>query len=87
MPIRQMLKDHHAFGPDEVAKLTAAFEDALQKMGSVGRDDPVALTLAGHIIELARQGETDPAPLVRRCPAETDKTLNLAPETDESRRG
>jgi hypothetical protein len=63
MPIRQILKDYHAFSPDAVAKLTAAFEDALQKMGSVDREGPVALTLAGHIIELAREGEIDPARL------------------------
>jgi hypothetical protein len=63
MPIAEILKDNHAFGPDAVAKLTAAFEDALQKLGSIGRDDPAARALARHIIELAEQGETDPARL------------------------
>ena len=63
MPIAEILKDKHAFGPDAVAKLTAAFEDALQKLGSIGRDDPAARALARHIIELAEQGETDPARL------------------------
>jgi hypothetical protein len=63
MPIGQMLKDTRAFDPDRVAQLTAAFEDALQKMGSVNRDDPAALAVARHIIELAKRGETDTARL------------------------
>jgi hypothetical protein len=63
MPIRQMFKDTRAFDPDRVVQLTAAFEDALQKMGSVRRDDPAALAVARHIIELAKQGETDTARL------------------------
>ncbi len=66
MPIRQMLKDTYAFDPDRVVQLTAAFEDALQKMGSVNRDDPAALAVARHIIELAKQGETDTGAIVRR---------------------
>jgi hypothetical protein len=36
---------------------------ALQKLGSVGRDSPVALTLAKTIIELAKEGERDTARL------------------------
>lgn len=52
------MKDTRAFDPDRVAQLTAAFEDALQKMGSVGRNDPAALAITRHIIELAKQGES-----------------------------
>ena len=63
MPIQQFLMDRHAFSPDTVTKLTAAFEDALQKMGSVNRDNPAAIAVARHIIELAKHGETDTARL------------------------
>jgi hypothetical protein len=63
MPIRTFLQNDSTFGPEVVAILTAAFEDALQKLGSVGRDSPVALTLARTIIELAKEGERDTARL------------------------
>jgi len=60
MPIRLLLQHDHAFDPDDVAALTAAFDIALGKLGLVNRDDPATLTLAERIIELAKHGERDP---------------------------
>lgn len=60
MPIRLLLQSDHAFGPEEVAILTRAFDEALSKLGLVNRDDPATRTVARRIIELAKQGERDP---------------------------
>ena len=60
MPIRLLLQNDHAFGPEEVAILTRAFDEALSKLGLVNRDDPATRTVAKRIIELAKQGERDP---------------------------
>jgi len=63
MPIRRLLEADHAFGPDDIRILTDAFEDALKRLGLVDRDDPATLIVAKRIIELAKQGERDPARL------------------------
>jgi hypothetical protein len=60
MPIRLLLQNDHAFGPEEVAILTRAFDEALSKLGLVNRDDPATRTVAKRIIELAKLGERDP---------------------------
>jgi hypothetical protein len=63
MPIGALLQGDHAFLPEEVANLTAAFEDTLGRLGLAHRDDPATLTVAKLIIELAKAGERDPARL------------------------
>ncbi|HEY7662034.1 MAG TPA: hypothetical protein VH934_02805 [Xanthobacteraceae bacterium] len=63
MPIRALLQNDHAFLPEEVAILTAAFEDALTRLGLINRDDPATLAVAKLIIELAKDGERDPTRL------------------------
>jgi hypothetical protein len=63
MPLRLILQNDHAFGPDEIAILTSAFEDALTKLGLVDRTDPATEKVAHRIIELAKQGERDPLKL------------------------
>ena len=60
MPFLRLLKDHgHAFGPDEIAVIEAAFEDALRELRLVDRDDPATLMVAERIFELAKRGERD----------------------------
>jgi hypothetical protein len=63
MPIRVLLQHDHSFAPDEVEALTAAFEDTLRQLRLAQREDPVTLTVARLIVELAKQGERDPVRL------------------------
>jgi hypothetical protein len=64
MPILRLIRAHdRAFGPDEIAIMVAAFEDALRELGLVDREDPATLMVAKRIFELAKQGERDPARL------------------------
>ena len=64
MPIRQLL-DNTAFNPEEVTLLRDVFEDTLRALKLVDRSDPVTMLVARTIIELASQGERDPARLRR----------------------
>jgi len=48
-----------AFTPDEVAVLVTVFEDVLDELGMMNRDDPLALIIAKQIIALASQGKRD----------------------------
>jgi len=63
VPIRAILENDHAFGPEDVADLTAAFETALSRLGLVDRRDPLTGAVAKAIIQLAKDGERDPKKL------------------------
>ena len=63
VPIRAILENDHAFGPEDVAYLTAAFEAALTQLGLVDRGDPLTTVVAKAIIQLAKEGERDPKKL------------------------
>lgn len=65
MPITRLLQDT-AFGPDEIAVLVAAYEDALRALSLVNRSDLATEMVAKRIIELAKQGERDPVRLRER---------------------
>src|SRR5262245_24292245 len=54
------LHHDHSFSPDEIEALVAAFEDTLRRLRLAQREDPVTLTVARLIVELAKQGERDP---------------------------
>ena len=66
MPIRLIIKNDHAFSPDEAKRLVEAFEDTLRALKLVDREDPVTMLVAKRIIELAKQGERDPVQLRER---------------------
>jgi len=66
MPITRLLQDT-AFGPDEIAVLVAAYEDALRALSLVNRSDLATEMVAKKIIELAKQGERDPVRLRERA--------------------
>jgi hypothetical protein len=68
MPITRILQDT-AFGPDEITVLVAAFEDALRALSLVNRADLATEIVATKIIELAKQGESDPVRLRERVVA------------------
>jgi len=52
------------FGPDTIAALATALEDALHQLRLTDRNDPAVTMLAKRIIELAKRGERDP---IRLC--------------------
>jgi hypothetical protein len=60
VPVRTFLEHDHAFGPEDIASLSAAFEAALSKLGLVDRADPATMAVAKLIIEFAKQGEREP---------------------------
>jgi len=62
VPIYRLLKAS-AFGPKEIEVLSSAFEAALRELKLVDRSDPATELIAKRIIELAQQGERDPARL------------------------
>jgi hypothetical protein len=63
MPIRLLLKNDHSFSPEDIAVIVAAFEQTLQELNLVNRDDPATLLIAKVIFEAAKQGERDPEQL------------------------
>ena len=67
MPIRRFLEANRSFGPGGIEVLVQAFEDALRELQLNDREDPVTLTVAKRIIELANQGERDPVRLRDRA--------------------
>ena len=60
MPIRPFLDRDDAFGPEDIAPMSTAFEAALGKLALVDRSDPAAMAAAKLIIEFAKVGERDP---------------------------
>ena len=50
-----------SFGPDEIVRMTTAYEQAFKKLQLVDRTDPKTEVLAKKIIEVARSGERDPS--------------------------
>ena len=59
MPLRALLKGQ-AFGPDEIAVLTQAFEQCLVELNLANRKDPATQLVAKAIFDAAKQGERDP---------------------------
>jgi hypothetical protein len=48
------------FGPDEIAQMSSAYEDALRLLHISSRSDSLCEVLARKIIEIAQTGESDP---------------------------
>jgi hypothetical protein len=59
MPIYRLLQNM-SMGPEEISRLTTAYEQALRTIGIVDRDDPLAELLARKIIEIAQTGVREP---------------------------
>ncbi|MEH2537061.1 MULTISPECIES: hypothetical protein [unclassified Bradyrhizobium] len=60
MPIYRLLQNM-PMGPEEIHRLTTAYEQALRAIGIVDRGDPLAELLAKKIIEVAQTGIREPA--------------------------
>jgi hypothetical protein len=60
MPIYRLLQNM-PMGPEEISRLTTAYEQALRTIGIVDRGDPLAELLARKIIEVAQTGIREPS--------------------------
>jgi hypothetical protein len=78
VPIRVLLHNDVSFEPEDIEKLTAAFELALSKLELPDRQDPLAVVLAKFIIELAKEGERDPHKLCDRALAILCKSFSAS---------
>jgi hypothetical protein len=55
MAIYRLLQQS-AFGPEEIGRITAAYEECLRVLRLVNRPDPLTDLLAKNIIEVAQTG-------------------------------
>jgi hypothetical protein len=62
VPIHRLL-EREAFEPELIAIMGGVFEDVLQTLGLVDRQDPLTEMVAKKVIELAQTGERDPVRL------------------------
>jgi hypothetical protein len=62
MPIT-LLEIKTAFGPEDTAAMTVAFEEALKRLNVTDREAHMATSVAKRIIRLAKRGERNPARL------------------------
>ena len=60
MPIYRLLQNM-PMGPEDIRRLTTAYEQALRTLGIVDRGDPLAELVARKIIEVAQTGICEPA--------------------------
>ena len=63
MTLGVVLGNNHPLGPDEITILALAYENALRELRLVDREDPATLMVAHRIVDLAKQGERNPARL------------------------
>jgi hypothetical protein len=63
----QRLIREASFGPDDIRRLTAAYEGALELVRLKDRQDPVTELIAGKIIQVYRLGEQDPPRICARA--------------------
>jgi hypothetical protein len=59
MPIYRLLQNL-PMGPEEIARLTAAYEQTLSVIGLKDRGDPFAEMIAKKIIEIGQRGAREP---------------------------
>ena len=62
MAIYRLLQNQ-AFDPDDIERMTVAYEAALQVLRLANRSDPLTEIVAERIIEIAQTGVRDPAKL------------------------
>ena len=75
MAIYRLLK-FSAFDPEEIACMTAAYEDALRVLQLANRQDPITELVAKKIIDVAQLGERDPKRLCEKALTE----LGITPQ-------
>jgi hypothetical protein len=70
MAIYRLLREA-AFDPEQAARMTAAYEAALPKLGLADRSDPMTELIALKIIEIARSGSLSAEAICERVVQET----------------
>jgi hypothetical protein len=60
MPINALLKKETVFGPEDIAAITAAFEEALRRLNVADSEAAMATLVARRIIEMAKAGDRNP---------------------------
>jgi hypothetical protein len=60
MPIYALLRNQGVFTPEEITVLGNVFEDVLQTLGLVDRNDPLAEMIAKKVVEFATAGIREP---------------------------
>jgi hypothetical protein len=66
VPIHRLLQEA-SFGPEEVRRLSSAYDAALRLLRLTDRTDPVCELVAAKIIQVYRLGEGDPAHICARA--------------------
>ena len=84
MAIYRLLQNS-AFGPDEIKRMTKAYEDTLRALGLADRTDPITEIIAKKIIEVAQTGERDPLRIRARAIADLG-IPTFTPDQDQRRR-
>jgi hypothetical protein len=54
-------------GPEEISRLSAAYEQTLRALGLKDRNDPITETIAKTIIEIGQTGLKDPGEISARA--------------------
>jgi hypothetical protein len=62
MTIHRLL-ENHAFEPEAIMTMTAAYEDVLRTLCLAHRSDPITWIVAKKVIQFAQRGERDPVRL------------------------
>jgi hypothetical protein len=60
MTIHRLIQNS-AFGPEDIERLVAAYEQTLHELGLTDRTDPLTLVVAKKVIEIRQTGIRDPA--------------------------
>src|SRR5882757_2143572 len=50
-----------AFGPEDISRMSAAYEEALLRLGLNDREDPLTEIVARRIVEIAQRGIKNPS--------------------------
>jgi hypothetical protein len=66
MSIYRILQNR-PFGPDEIGRLVAAYEETLKTLGLKDRNDPITQLVAQKIFEIGQTGVRDPLQLSRQA--------------------
>jgi hypothetical protein len=64
--IQRLLREA-SFGPDDIRRLTAAYEGTLDLLRLQDRTDPVTELIAAKVIQVYRMGEQDPPRICARA--------------------